>query len=148
MSAPAYAGEWRRLRLAVLARDRRVCRWCGARATEADHLVPVAEGGASTLSNLVAACRTCNAVRGGLTRAGRVVRGRGAASSAPRPAGRHGPGSADELAAGGGFSAGGYHPRDTSRRVSLPDHRAKRRKRNRSVAYRRSSARDLELDLR
>jgi len=57
--------QWRKLRLAVLARDGAVCHWCGAPATEADHLVERALGGLNVMSNLVAACSSCNARRGG-----------------------------------------------------------------------------------
>lgn len=60
-----YGPGWRKVRLVVLARDGHVCRWCGARATQADHLVPLAEGGDRLdLANLVASCGPCNARRG------------------------------------------------------------------------------------
>lgn len=52
------------VRAAVLRRDRFTCRWCRAPATECDHIVPVDAGGHDVASNLVAACRTCNASRG------------------------------------------------------------------------------------
>ena len=63
----------RRLTRAVLVRDfdpslgYAPCRWCGDRASEADHW-PVGrdEGGPDDLSNLVSACRPCNAQRGAL----------------------------------------------------------------------------------
>lgn len=55
---------WRRLRLVVLDRDGHVCRWCGDVATEADHVVPRALGGADLdINNLVASCKQCNAGR-------------------------------------------------------------------------------------
>jgi 5-methylcytosine-specific restriction endonuclease McrA len=64
---------WPALRRRVLVRDAYRCRWCGGRANEADHVVAIAEGGAALdLRNLVAACRSCNARRGGELRATRV----------------------------------------------------------------------------
>lgn len=56
--------DHRRARLIVLERDGYVCHWCGAHATEADHLIPRCKGGTSDPSNMVAACRRCNASRG------------------------------------------------------------------------------------
>lgn len=53
----------KRTRFEVLRRDNYTCRYC--RATEAplavDHVTPVALGGTDDPSNLVAACRDCNA---------------------------------------------------------------------------------------
>lgn len=55
----------KRLRYEVLRRDNHTCRYCGAAAPDApitiDHVVPVSLGGADDPSNLVAACRDCNA---------------------------------------------------------------------------------------
>lgn len=55
----------RRLRFEVLRRDQHTCRYCGGQAPDVqltvDHVVPVALGGADDPSNLVAACRDCNA---------------------------------------------------------------------------------------
>jgi 5-methylcytosine-specific restriction protein A len=45
----------------ILRRDRRTCYLCGAPATEADHVVPIAEGGANDLSNGRAVCASCHA---------------------------------------------------------------------------------------
>ena len=48
----------------MLERDHYVCRWCGGRANEVDHLVPRALGGSDyDERNLVAACQPCNAKR-------------------------------------------------------------------------------------
>jgi 5-methylcytosine-specific restriction endonuclease McrA/uncharacterized protein (DUF1778 family) len=58
--ARGYGGAWKRLSAAVLNRDNYVCRYCGGRATTADHVVPKSKGGSDALSNLVAACRSCN----------------------------------------------------------------------------------------
>lgn len=53
----------KRLRYEILKRDGHTCQYC--RATDApltiDHVVPVALGGSDDPSNLVAACRDCNA---------------------------------------------------------------------------------------
>lgn len=55
----------KRTRYEVLRRDNHTCRYCGASAPDAkltvDHVTPVALGGGDDPSNLVAACRDCNA---------------------------------------------------------------------------------------
>lgn len=55
----------KRLRYEVLRRDNHACRYCGRSAPEValtvDHVVPVALGGSDDPTNLVAACRDCNA---------------------------------------------------------------------------------------
>ena len=56
--------HWPSLRAIVLDRDDYTCWLCGGPATEVDHLFPKAHGGRDKLSNLRAACRTCNAVKG------------------------------------------------------------------------------------
>lgn len=54
-----------RLRFEILRRDGNACRYCGAMAPEVkltiDHVMPVALGGNDEPSNLVTACRDCNA---------------------------------------------------------------------------------------
>ncbi|CAB4145510.1 HNHc domain containing protein [uncultured Caudovirales phage] len=40
------------------------CHWCGKEATEADHLIAYVDGGENDPSNLVSACKSCNAKRG------------------------------------------------------------------------------------
>lgn len=57
--------EWRELRLATLRRDGHRCRYCGAVAHQADHVIPRRQGGADTLVNLVASCHICNKTAGG-----------------------------------------------------------------------------------
>jgi 5-methylcytosine-specific restriction endonuclease McrA len=52
------------MRKVALERDGYVCRWCGAPATEADHVEALAVGGDASLENLVASCKRCNARRG------------------------------------------------------------------------------------
>lgn len=55
----------KRVRYEVLRRDNHACRYCGGAAPDVvltvDHVVPVALGGGDDPSNLVAACRDCNA---------------------------------------------------------------------------------------
>jgi 5-methylcytosine-specific restriction endonuclease McrA len=65
---PRSCAYWRKLRLAVLARDRYRCHWCSRLADTVDHVVALAEGGARyDPANLVAACTTCNSKRGART---------------------------------------------------------------------------------
>lgn len=73
-AARGYDGAWREVRTLVLQRDRYRCAWCGDRADTADHVVPLAHGGARLdPANLVAACRSCNSRRGATTRRARPV---------------------------------------------------------------------------
>ncbi len=51
---------WRKRRAMILARDRRRCRYCGAKATEVDHIIPVTRGGTDHPDNLAASCWDCN----------------------------------------------------------------------------------------
>ncbi|QTX04120.1 HNH endonuclease [Agromyces archimandritae] len=55
---------WEALRRQVLERDQYVCQYCGAEATEADHVIPKDAGGRDELDNLVASCKPCNARKG------------------------------------------------------------------------------------
>lgn len=54
----------KRLRFEILRRDSHACRYCGAKAPDAeltvDHVTPKALGGTDDPTNLVAACRPCN----------------------------------------------------------------------------------------
>jgi len=52
------------LRGAVLERDGWSCAYCGTETAEVDHVAPRARGGATTPTNLVAACRSCNKAKG------------------------------------------------------------------------------------
>lgn len=66
----AYAGDWPRIRAAVLERDGHACQingpHCTGHATHADHIIPVGQpGGRSELSNLRAACAACNSGKHG-----------------------------------------------------------------------------------
>jgi len=55
----------KRLRFEILRRDNHACRYCGGVAPDVvitvDHVVPVSLGGSDDASNLVAACKDCNA---------------------------------------------------------------------------------------
>jgi HNH endonuclease len=62
----AYGRRWQRISDEVLRRAGYRCEIrypgvCTGRADVADHIVPVDEGGESTLSNARASCRPCNA---------------------------------------------------------------------------------------
>src|SRR5262249_44331421 len=55
----------KRLRFEIFRRDNHACRYCGATAPDAtltiDHVVPLALGGTDDPTNLVTACKDCNA---------------------------------------------------------------------------------------
>ena len=58
-------GEWKKLRLRILARDGYVCAYCGQEANQVDHVVAIANGGdVYDPENLVASCRRCNLAKG------------------------------------------------------------------------------------
>jgi 5-methylcytosine-specific restriction endonuclease McrA len=59
-----YDAQHKMIRALVLAEANHVCHYCGGRATEADHIVEVVNGGTNTRENYVAACKPCNARRG------------------------------------------------------------------------------------
>jgi 5-methylcytosine-specific restriction endonuclease McrA len=66
---PKRFGEgWSRKSKLVLERDGYQCQiglpGCTGRATTADHIIAVAKGGSNDVSNLQAACRHCNSVKG------------------------------------------------------------------------------------
>lgn len=55
-----YTGFTKAMRTYILNRDR-ICRACGkAPATEADHIIPLANGGENTIKNGQGLCRTCH----------------------------------------------------------------------------------------
>ena len=49
-----------KLRSFIFSRSNGKCVYCGAKATEIDHIVPRANGGTNSVNNLTAACRACN----------------------------------------------------------------------------------------
>jgi hypothetical protein len=57
-----------RLRFEVFKRDNFTCRYCGRKSPEvilqADHVIPVAEGGGNEIENLVTSCFECNSGKG------------------------------------------------------------------------------------
>lgn len=61
----------KRTRFEVLKRDGHACRYCGGKAPDVvltvDHVVPVALGGSDDPTNLVAACKDCNAGKSSTT---------------------------------------------------------------------------------
>lgn len=58
----------KKLRFDVLERDGFRCRYCGAEpndgALHVDHIIPVAEDGATAIDNLIASCEPCNSGKG------------------------------------------------------------------------------------
>jgi len=40
------------------------CQYCGDAASVFDHILPKSQGGTNTLTNLAAACRSCNSAKG------------------------------------------------------------------------------------
>lgn len=67
----------KRLRYEILRRDNHTCRYCGASAPDAtltvDHVIAVALGGDDAPSNLVAACKDCNAGKSSTTTGAPIV---------------------------------------------------------------------------
>ena len=62
---PRVSRDWKRVRLAVLARDGYVCAYCGQDANTVDHIVSIKAGGDPlSLENCVSACRRCNSSKG------------------------------------------------------------------------------------
>ena len=59
----------KRVRFEVFKRDQFTCQYCGRRPPDvmlqADHVVPVVEGGGDELANLTTACQPCNAGKAG-----------------------------------------------------------------------------------
>lgn len=62
------ADEWEAIRFQVFERDGHSCTYCGAQDDLAcDHVIPLVQGGKSTLDNLTTACRSCNGGKSGRT---------------------------------------------------------------------------------
>ena len=62
-----YKSDNRVTRDGVLRRDRNICAYCGGRADTVDHVLPRCRGGGDTWFNLVAACQSCNGLKGDRT---------------------------------------------------------------------------------
>ena len=61
---PLYQNK---LRSFIFNRSNNKCVYCGAKATEIDHIIPRAKGGTNSTYNLVASCRSCNQMKSNLT---------------------------------------------------------------------------------
>ena len=62
---PRVSRDWKRVRLAVLARDGYVCAYCGQDADTVDHVQSIKSGGDPvSLENLIACCKRCNSSKG------------------------------------------------------------------------------------
>lgn len=55
------------LREFIFSKTKGKCSYCGAEATEIDHIVPRANGGTDSTYNLTTACRSCNQMKSNLT---------------------------------------------------------------------------------
>ena len=67
---PRVSRDWKRVRLAVLARDGYVCAYCGQDANTVDHVISIKAGGDPlSLENCVSACRRCNSAKGSRSQA-------------------------------------------------------------------------------
>lgn len=61
----AYASEeYRAARTSAFVKSRGACVYCGGRATTGDHVIPLEQGGAVGMGNVVAACSPCNTSKG------------------------------------------------------------------------------------
>lgn len=63
---PSEGGRYipKYIRDLVMERDRGICQYCGAAATDCDHVYPWSNGGTHHATNLVACCETCNSIAG------------------------------------------------------------------------------------
>ena len=61
---PLYQKE---LRSFIFSRSNGKCVYCGAKATEIDHVIPRSKGGTNSVYNLVASCRSCNEKKSNLS---------------------------------------------------------------------------------
>ena len=60
MAKKYKSAVYQRNRAAVLQRDYFTCHYCSQEANTVDHLIPLSKGGTDEMSNLVAACVSCN----------------------------------------------------------------------------------------
>ena len=56
-----------KLREFIFSKTNGRCSYCGAKATEIDHVIPRANGGTNSTYNLTPACRSCNELKGKLS---------------------------------------------------------------------------------
>ena len=56
-----------KLRSFIFSRSNNKCVYCGAKATEIDHVIPRSSGGTNSVHNLVASCRACNQKKSNLS---------------------------------------------------------------------------------
>jgi len=73
MAGYPYDAAWRKVRALVLRRDGWLCQLrlpgCKTRASQVDHIIPLADGGPRLdPSNLRAACKPCNVSAGNTAR--------------------------------------------------------------------------------
>ena len=61
---PLYQNK---LRSFIFSRSNGKCVYCGAKATEIDHVIPRSSGGTNSIYNLVASCKSCNQMKSNLT---------------------------------------------------------------------------------
>lgn len=61
---PLYQNQ---LRSFIFSRSNGKCVYCGAKATEIDHVIPRSSGGTNSTYNLVASCRACNQMKSNLS---------------------------------------------------------------------------------
>lgn len=61
---PLYQNK---LRSFIFSRSNGKCVYCGAQATDIDHVIPRANGGTNSTYNLVASCRACNQMKSNLS---------------------------------------------------------------------------------
>ena len=61
---PLYQNK---LRSFIFSRSGGKCVYCGAKATEIDHVIPKSKGGTNSAYNLVASCRACNQMKSNKT---------------------------------------------------------------------------------
>ena len=57
----------KKLREFIFSKTKGRCAYCGAKATEIDHVIPRASGGTDSTYNLVASCKSCNQMKSNLT---------------------------------------------------------------------------------
>ena len=57
----------KKLRDFIFSRSNGKCSYCGAKATEIDHIIPRSNGGSNSTYNLIASCRACNKKKSNLS---------------------------------------------------------------------------------